>query len=458
MMSSMSSVLALGLAATSAAASSPLTLDEVLASVDTAFVPFRAAALETSLAEGERLAAEGAFDLTWKSKVVSMPVGYYDSLRVDSLIEKPTALWGTSVFGGWRYGRGDFAIYDEKAETGSAGEVRAGLDVPLWRDGPIDRRRASLAKAELGIGVASLSVREQRIQLHRTTAHRYWAWVAAKKRLDIAEALLANVRQRHEALSARVETGDLPPVDWDDNARVIAQREAQRIAALRGVEQAQIELGLLLGDAGSKQLRFEDRPAPGLPDPPVEAGDEEKVLTPDRPEPDRLHLQLLQQRIELEWVENQLQPAIDLQLAVSRDLGSARPQRPDLHDPVLELSLSIEIPLQNRALEGRRDVAVATAERLELQRTFIEQRIEAELRDARSALRASRARVEATRVEIALAKSLEAAEQTKFEEGEGSILFVNLREQQTVEAELRRLDALLDYHRAAADWRAALGR
>lgn len=52
---------------------------------------------------------------------------------------------------------------------------------------------------------------------------------------------------------------------------------------------------------------------------------------------------------------------------------------------------------------------------------------------------------------------LEQAERVRFEQGDSNLLTVNIREQQTAEAELREIEALFDFHRAVADLRAARG-
>jgi len=58
---------------------------------------------------------------------------------------------------------------------------------------------------------------------------------------------------------------------------------------------------------------------------------------------------------------------------------------------------------------------------------------------------------------VRLAEELEEAERTRYAQGDSQLLIVNLREQQTAEAELRAIDARLDHQRAIADLRAARG-
>jgi outer membrane protein TolC len=464
--------LALGIASATASAAeeaappvatraTTLALEEVLAATERSFPLLRAAELDTAIAAADVRTAEGGFDVSWKTKSTVTPVGYYESVRVESMLEKPTELWGASAFAGYRLGRGAFAGYDGKQETLEGGELRAGVNVPLWRNGPIDRRRANLGKAEIGTEIAGLTVAQQRIEIRRAAAHRYYAWVAARRRLAIAEGLLRIVLDRDGGLGERVARGDLPAFERADNARAIEQRRAQVAAAERGLEQAAIELSLYLRD---------DRGAPSLPDwrrlpasfaePVADAGTATRdvaLALERRPEPRRLELTERQTRVELDFAKNQRAPGLDVQVAGSQDLGRAIPERPDLSKPVLEVTLLVDVPLQTRAAAGREDAANAQLAKLAQQKAFQRERIEADVRDARSAITRARERIEATRAEVRVARELEQGERVRFEKGDGHLLFVNLREQHTAEAELREVGALLDLHRATADLAAARG-
>lgn len=438
----------------------PLTLGEVLRSTHKAHPLLLAADLDREAAKGETLAAEGGFDASWKTRGTARPVGYYDNLTVDSVIEKPTSLWGVSTFAGWRLGVEEFPIYDEKLRTLEYGQWRAGVNVPVLRNGPIDRRRASLARAELAQRMAQLSFEQQRIELERLASHRYWAWVAAGRKLEVAEALLDNVEARQAAVAARVKTGDLPNIEEADNARALEQRHAQVALASRSLEQTAIELSLFLRD---------ERSAPRVPrrdELPRDWPDAQEQLNPSadiqeglqqRPEPKRLLLQREQHGVELEFTENQLIPGLDLQVVGARNFGAPIPERPDLKEPVLEVSVLLDVPLQNRMNEGRASALRAQIERTQLQQRFASERVVAEIKDAYSAVDWAKQRIAAIHREVQLALDLEAAERERFSAGDSQLLIVNLREQQTAEARLREVDALFDYHRALADLRAARG-
>ena len=166
------------------ARSAPLTLDDVLKSVRERFPLVQGAQQDVQAAAGEVRASEGAFDIQWKTRATSSLLGYYENDRIDSIIEKPTQIWGTSLFAGYRLGVGDFAVYDGKLETNPGGELRAGLNVPLWRDGPLDRRRANIQRAGFSVVIADAQLSQQRIEAVRLATARYWDWVGAGQKME----------------------------------------------------------------------------------------------------------------------------------------------------------------------------------------------------------------------------------------------------------------------------------
>lgn len=443
-------------------AAGALTLEEVLAATERSYPALRAAELERRIASAELESANGGFDVALKARGTVTPLGYYDSVRAEALIEQPTPWWGASGFVRYKLGTGEFPVYEGQHQTLEYGEVRAGVQLPLWRNRAIDRRRANIERAELGVELSELSVAQQRIELRRVASQRYWGWVAAGQRVVVARALLDNLMARDVAIAQRVDAGELAPIERVENRRAMEQRRALLVQAQRGLEQAAIELGLFLRDsAGEPTQPKPDRlPAafPAVPGATASSVSQDGELAREqRPEARALELQGEQQRIELEWAQNQLAPSIDLQVGVARDFGSELASRPDLSETVVEASVLVEIPFQTRLLRGRVDAARAAVERLDARTKLARDRIDADVRDAHSALAAARERIEATRREVALALELEAGENARFAQGDSNLLIVNLREQQTAEARLREVDALLDYFRAEADLRAARG-
>lgn len=443
--------------AEAAEAQAPLPLERVLGSVDRHYPVVEAARRDAEAAEAELLAARGGFDPQTRGRALRIPMGYYQYTRLEGVVEQPTPLWGANLFAGWRYGVGNVPPYYGEYETNDLGELRAGVSVPLWRNGPIDRRRATIARAELGTGAAEQAVEQSRLESARTATWRYWDWVAAGRRYAIAMELLRIAKDRDTQLRERVSTGDLAAFEQVDNQRALVQREGQVVAAERLLQQSAIELSLFLRDEQGQPVLPEpvrlptEFPLPVPADQAVGPVDLDRVME-RRPDVQRLEASRRQQQVEHRLAVNQQAPAVDVSVAASKDLGAGSVTRERTE---VELGLVLDIPTLNRGPRGRARQALAALARVEQQLRLQKDRVGAEVRDALSALEAARQRVEVARRELQLARELEQAERARFELGESNLLFVNLREQTAAEAAVREVDALTDYHKAVASLRAA---
>lgn len=384
-------------------------------------------------------------------------MGYYQNRTLDSFLEQPTPLWGVSLMAGYRLGLGEFPVYDGKYETNNGGELRAGLSIPLWRDGPIDSRRASIQKAEYSLSVADLEVKQQQIQAVRGATHRYWDWVGASLKLQIYRALLKIAEERDKGLSARVKLGDLPEFERRDNLRAILQRRSQVIAAERAVEQASIALSLFYRDEkGDPILVPEDRAQQTIPKPSDSQEPKEglEMAIQRRPEIKKIEFLKSQNQVERSFASNQVSPRINFQVQGVKSLEQGDPTR---NENELEASVLLEIPLQANVAGGREDSAIATGMRLEIQERFLKDKIKTEFQDAHSALRAAALRADLTHRETELAKQLEKGERIRFRQGASNQLIVNIREQATADAAVREIDSLSDYQKSLATLSAVLG-
>jgi outer membrane protein TolC len=453
---------ALGLLRSAVALADPLPLAAVLASIDRHYPLIEAARRDKQAAAAELLSAQGAFDPLVRTRMDGAPLGYYQNGRFDLSVEVPTPLWGATVNGGYRAAFGKFADYDGKLETNQYGELRASLALPILRNGPIDRRRAAIERAQLGLPLADTGVKQARIDAARAGAVRYWEWVAAGQRLRVAESLLQLATARDLATEERVRRGDVAQIDRVDNLRTVVGRRGGMVAANRSLQAAAFELSIYLRDERGQPLVADPSQLPAQLPPPAATPVEGVALgasaaTADalkrRPEVERLRLAREQLRVDRDLAKNQALPAIDLVASVSQDFGPGDPSRTPT---VIEGGLSIELPTANRAARGRRQVAEAAMGRVEAQSRFAADRISIEVSDTLSAMAAAQERLALAAEEVRLSRQVEVAERTRFGLGDSNVLFVNLREQATVEAALREIDAGLDYHRAHAAYRAAI--
>lgn len=435
-----------------------LSLTEVVDASLRAFPGLLAAEQRKQVSEGELQTAQGGFDTLLKSQNRWSVSGLYENNNYDVVVEQPTNLWGTTFFGGWRKGSGDYPIYDGKSLTADDGEARVGLNMPLWRNREIDRRRASLQQAELGQLIANHEFDQTLLEVRRQASHRYWDWVLAGVRLRISERLLQVAEQRNQGILQRVSAGDIPEFEALDNQRAIIERRERRVLAQRLLEQSAIQLSLYWRDAeGQPQLPSLEQLPTGFPTRQAKLGlnidDAITTARVQRPELKRLALQSQQTETELAFQENQRNPALDFQVMGAKDIGYGKDK---LNRNELYLGLNVEIPLQQRVVGGRAQVASANLQRLKWERNAIEDRVTAEVKDVLSALNAARQRITLSQQQQQAAQQLEEGEKTRFELGDTTLLFVNLREIATGDAMLQAADASSSLFKAEADYQASL--
>ncbi len=439
----------------------PLSLGEVLDSVDRYFPLLIAVAQERGIAAGQLLAAEGAFDLKIAAASVSEPMGFYKNYRNSIGIEQPTFLGG-KVTGGYRIGDGNFEPWYGERQTNEGGEFALGTTVPFWRDRAFDKRRAELQKGTLKVQLAEPKIRKQQIEFQRAATNVYWNWIAAAQSEAIAREYLRIAQLRDEIIAKQVAETAIAPIERVDNRRLIASREAAVIAATRRLEKATIELSLFYRDPNTAApLLVERRRVPAKFPTPIEPRREglndDIVLALSRhPELRRIRLEQQRTAVELRLAQNQFLPELDGSLYASKDVGARATPKNDKGPFELEAGLIFSTPLQRRMATGNMRTSEAELRQLRAEEQYIADQVTTKVQDAVSALVAAYQRIEFARQAVELAKQMEQAEDLRFELGQSNILFVNLREITTADAELAEIAAIADYFFALADYRAAL--
>jgi outer membrane protein TolC len=434
-----------------------LSLEKVLKSVDNAYPLILAAERLLTVAEYEYLAAQGAFDANFESIGTVAPTGFYQNARNDAVIRKPTPLGGTSFFAGYRIGRGNFPAYYGERATNELGEVRAGAVVPLFRNREIDKNRADLKKADIDRVLADLSIQKLKLEVIREASRRYWKWVAAGQEYQVNRDLLNIAKERVNQVAERVRLGDLPAVENTENDRAILQREALLISSERELQKAAIDLSLFLREPNGKMIlpTNEELPVRFPKHIQIQIDNLDKAITDAqkrRPEVKEFQSKREKIGIDRQLEENNLKPQVDLVVSASQDLGAGSPTR---SRPELEATVVLNIPVQTRRQRGKIGAAEAKIAQVDQEEKFARDKIQTEIQDALSEVAASFQRVEVAKRELVLAKKLQDLEIERFNLGDSTLLFVNIREQTAAEAAIREVKALNDYFNALANYQAA---
>lgn len=444
-----------------AQSSTGLSLRDVLRSTRASHPEIERARADVSAADGEMMSARGGFDTKAKLSAKQWVLGYYDKGQIEAMLSQPTPAWGTELYAGWRRSLGRrIPVYDGQIETLTGGEFRAGAELPLWRNGPIDQRRAEIRKSRITQRQVRLELRAFRMLLANAAAHAYWNWVAAGQKLRIERELLELAEKRDAGLRRRAEKGDAAGILAVDNQRSVLSRRARVIAAERKLRTAALKLSLFYRNAqrqpvapGPSKLP-ESLPEPAAPADAAMAADIQRALAV-RPDLLALRRERARADVDVDLWENQTAPDVRLWGEVAKDVGDGS----DTLRPMdAAVGVTIELPIPMRKARGKARAARAKRRSASAKLRLARDKIVAEVQTAHATLDAAYRTVDLARRARRAADTLAEAERRKLDLGTSDLLALALRETIAADAAATEVDALAAYQKARADYLTATGR
>jgi outer membrane protein TolC len=428
-----------------------LHFETVLQSVTSQYPPYLAALIERDIAQGHLRSTKGAFDFETFAKVFQNPTGFYESTTVEAGFEQFTGIWGSTVFGSYRWTDGLLPDYYSERRTDRSGTPSLGFKLPLLRDGSIDKRRAAIAKAKLEVELVNPVIQRQRLDFVKASASAYLNWMKAGKNLQIAEQMLELATLRTNAIQTRIDKGLSAPVVSLENRQMVVSRQMSLIKARRAFESASITLSLFLrdiDDAPVKPVR-EQLPQtwPELVTVPEDIlSTAWKYASVHRPEIRYYNLEMLKLGVDSELFQNQLNPRLDAYVAASQSQGQSLYK--DTGEFELKLGFEFRMPLERNAAKGAVQANEANIEQLERSIGFAIEKIFTEIEDSYSALRAAKDHMTLAVENKNLASNLRGIEADRFRWGATNLLSLQIREQTAFKANQSLIDARYNYYKA----------
>lgn len=414
-------------------AANPLMFENVQSMV-VSRMPLIMEALEKQrAAEGELEAQEGNFDHKIKFKSMNQIEDKYDNQVFETKLERQTPWMGTRMFLGHRQGNGVFADYEGKYETSSLGELFAGIDLPLLRDRSIDEFRLNRLKAQIGVQKAELEFQQKRLDVLFKAAQIYWKWTMAGQKLRILKDWVKQAEERQTFLERKVSAGDTSEIKLTDNRRTLLKRQADLVKVRRDYEVATAELAIYINRTPTlAEVKVEIKLSEDLTETPnLEMRNQ---LPPFRLM--SLEEQILEQ--EREFAISQQLPDLRLAVEGARDVG-IQSQVSGGQDQ-LRVGVMLEIPLENRKGKGKRTEVAGKKAALNYRRVWLEREWEARIKQNAQALKTTRQQLELQKSEVSDTSKMARAEMTRFNQGDSDIFFVNIREQDEAEAQVRLIE------------------
>lgn len=437
-----------------------LQLEDVVSCVRQQYPPLLAAWVQQDIATGRVRKAEGAFDPTLSATLNLRPVNFYDANNAQVLFNQPLRDSGGSVYGGYRITSGFLPNYERKIRTSDQGEAVLGFRLPLLQDRDFDSRRASLEKAELDRELTRPFILNQHLKFLRAARVTYFTWLAAGKRLAVAEELLQIAQDRDGFLDEQVKAGALARILRVDNKRLVVSREISVVKAQRSFEAASIALSLFYRNLSTGEPIVPGREVLPSDFPEIVPISELDHISAQaraafrRPEVRELELLIAKNGIERRLALNKLKPNLDLAVELNQALGGGRPK--DIEQTEITALLGFSIPIGQNEANGLLEAAEAKAEQLEIEKEFARQKITADGNDSLSAAMAAYETLNRTLLNVRLSEELERGESEKFLQGASDLLALQIREQATFDARVLEIDARFNYFKALADYQAAV--
>jgi outer membrane protein TolC len=437
----------------------PLSVDEIHAWIDRSHPLLKGAGTEKVMARGRMLKALGAFEpvlindteierFVSKDKFGTQSVGFNDTL-----IEARNPM-GFRYSAGVRQAIGDAKIPDLSFGNGNQ-QVLLGGFFPLLKGLMVNPENAELQRSELADPRADIRIAQTRQDLFLAAATQFWDWVAAVRYVEVQRKALKVAEDRFKQVEGRAKAGAVAPLDVVEANQEVQRRREVSIAAQRQVEQEQFKLSMFLWENNVPSLpaldRVPDFPAQMLSPTPDAVKAHKVQAKAERPEIREIGIEAKMNDIDLELAKNNLLPSLDAEAAPAR-----APEKFVL-GLGYRFGLELKIPILQRRSRGEVLEAQGKADRFVMVQKFREQQVVIDVDNALSAIERAKERMEAAVQSLRLAKTLEEGERFRFGLGATSVLFVNLRERNSVDSEAQVIRAKADYQKAQALYQWAIG-
>lgn len=415
--------------------------------------------LDLTIAQGELTSSKGAFDTKIIGEADSRTAGFYDGDYYKGKVEKNFGFSNLKLYGGLRQSFGIFPDYEGKMETLNEGEAFLGVSLSLLRDSLIDVNRFNLGQQKLALKQSEIELEKTKILVQTMALNAYWTWYVKGHELSVYKGILKLARDRAKQIKRRVKLGDLARIYATENNQYIRKREAQVIKGKLDFDKAGFYLALFYRDSEGKPIPVRKGLLPPLvkmkPDNISDFGSFFSKALSRSLELKNLDYDVERAKINLRLGKNLMLPKLDLNLEWNQDQGngSSNMRSSSLMGDENRITLSLQIPLENRKARGKLRVAKAKLDSLSSKRQLVTEKMKAEIQSLWNQLEAFRNIYGVTYDQISLARKLAKAEVRKFSQGASDLILVNLREENLAETQIKNLETLLKYRFIEADVR-----
>lgn len=311
----------------------------------------------------------------------------------------------------------------------------------------------------------------------------YWNLVNAREQLYVSQESLALARELHSRNQIQVDVGTLAPLELVQSEAAIATREEEIIRAEAAVGDAADQLRQLLdippGTAWSAEIVPTTKPETERIEIDVDQAIETALAS--RPEIRTQKYVLERLAIDKVFFHDQLKPSLDLDLGyrlngtggtLARDpvTGEPLPQpiKGGYSDALTQISnrdfdgwsatLTLGIPIQNRAAKAGDIIAKLDLERGEVALEQIKLQVATQVRTAARAVITAAKQIDAARISVKFQERNLDAEKKRYENGMSTSFRINQVQDDLTQARSREVTAVVNYRTSLANFYSVTGK
>ena len=311
----------------------------------------------------------------------------------------------------------------------------------------------------------------------------YWNLVAAREQLYVSQESLTLAQELHSRNKIQVDVGTLAPLELVQSEAAIATREEDIIRAEAAVGDAADQLRQLLdlppGDVWSAEIVPTTKPE--IERITIDVDQAIETALASRPEIRTQLGQLERLAIDAVFFHDQLKPTLDLDLGyrlngtggtLARDPITGEPlPRPikggysDALDQIRQrdfdgwsATLTLGIPIQNRAAKAGDIIAKLDLERGQVTLDQIKLQVTTQVRTAARAVITAAKQIDAARISVKFQERNLDAEKKRYENGMSTSFRINQVQDDLTQARSREVTAVVNYRTSLANFYGVTGK
>jgi len=343
------------------------------------------------------------------------------------------------------------------------------LTQPLLRNGWLFANRAQLTIARRNLQQSRANFAAEVSNNILQAVGQYWSVVEARGNLDVAKSSLDAAEATYKRDKRALELGALPPLDIYRSESQVASRRVQVIQSEYALKQAEDALRMTIGTDQDPYFQALDLELTEKPEPEGELRTIDTVAAlqqalTKRPEFDAVHAALANDETRIHLAHNHLLPELDLTGSyASNGLGgtqfngagqkvtsSSLNQLFGFNYPTYGAQLSLSLPLRNRGAKAELGSALVSRRSDLYGVRQLREQVMLDVSNAVHQLEQAKLSIAAGKEAVDLAKKSMAAEQRKYELGQGTIFLVLEAQTELAAAEQSLLQAEVGYQLAVA--------